>query len=244
MIENAINTSATSLGPPILDQWAIILGIIGCATGVVALVISRYGILPDIEFRYEIKTLAQNYPKYHISKYFLERFNDRYKSMYSHLLLFNGGNGKASNINVAYNWTVDGQTGGVSKNVIEKEGVRLLYYDYLFPGQTEFSVPALDFGSDVFEEAKSILIRVRYKDPIGFYHCRCAQFVSISGEREFHIGLHNSCGYVKRCLLTLTRKCSFREDVCNTKQIVQIPEEEKEEFEKWWQEEEEKNEKK
>ena len=95
----------------------------------------------------------------------------------------------------------------------------------------------------MFEEAKSILIRVRYKNPIGFNHCRCARFVSISGEREFHIDQHRSCGYVKRCLLTLIRKCSFREDVCNTKQIIQIPEEEKEAFEKW-QEEEERNEKK
>ena len=243
MLEDAINTSATLFGPPTLDQWTIILGITGCATGVVALVISRYGILPDIEVRYEIKRLVSNYQKYHISEYFLERFNDRYKSIYSHLLLLNGGNGKASNIDVAYNWTVDREIGGVSKNVIEKEGFQLLHYNYLFPGQIESSVPALDFGSDVFEEAKDILIRVRYKDPIGFNHCKCAQFVSIPGGRDFHIVQHRSCGYVKRCLLTLICKCCFREDVCNTKQIIQIPEEDKEAFKKW-QEEEERNEKK
>jgi len=244
MLGNPIDTSAALFVPPTLGQWAaILLGITGCVTGVVALVISRYGILPDIEFRYELKELASNYQKYHISEYFLNRFNGRYKSIYSHLLLFNGGNGKASNINVAFNWIVDGEIGGVSENAIEKDGFQLLHYDYLFPGEKESSVPALDFGSNVFEEANNLLIRVRYKGPLGSNHCKCADFVPVSGKREFHIVQHRSCGYIKRCFLTLIRRCSFREDACNTEQIIQIPEEDKEAFEKS-QEEEKRNEKK
>ena len=238
MLENAINTSATFLESLTLDQWGIISGIV---IGVIAVAISKYaltigkrGILPDIEPRYEIKQISQEYVKYHIHEYFLERHKDKYGNMYSHLIVFNGGNGKATNIDVAYNWVVNGRIGGVNNRVIEEE-VGLHYYNYLFPGWTDFSVPALDFGSDVFEEAESILIRVRYKDCIGGNHCKCVRFVPIGERRGFYMDphSHNHCGRIRRCFKTLVHKCSFREDICSTEDITQIPEEEKDKFERY-----------
>ena len=235
MIENATNlTNATAL----VDTLEIFKGfllqhlkwIIGTlAPGVIALVIYRFGILPDIESRYELKQIdpESELLKFSIQQDFFNKYKDKYGDMYSHFILFNGGSGKASNIKVEYNWIVNGEIGGVSNEAIRKAGDKLLYHDYLFPGKEHFSIPALEFRSNVFEEAERILLRVRYKDIIGFNHCRCVQFVSIYGERGFNMDSesHNYCGGVKRCFKKIARKCSFRDDVCSTDGLIPILEE-------------------
>ena len=239
MIENAINSSATFLESLTLDQWGIISGI---AIGVIAVAISKYaltiskrGILPDIEFRYDVKNYDQKQMVKDYQRYFYEQHKEKYGNDYCHLTLFNGGNGKASNINVAYNWEVDGQIGGFNIDVLPKEpkAVILSYDEYLFPGHELVFVPAMDFGSDVFEEAKLLLIRVRYKDSIGGSHCKCTLFVSNKNERVFSRmpPSYKYCKRVKRWCKTLFRKCSFRDDICSTEDITQIPEEERKEFE-------------
>lgn len=251
MLENAITVVATFLESLTLDQWAIISGI---AIGVIAVAISKYAltvskraILPDIEFRYEIKSYDTKQMVKDYQHYFYERHKEKYGNDYSHLILFNGGNGKASNINIAYNWEANGKVGGFSVDVLPKEpkAFILVYEDYLFPGHELVVVPAIDLGSDVFEEAKWILIRVRYKDGIGGSHCKCTLFVS-NGEGRVFSRMPSSykyCRRVKQLWKNLIRKCSFREDICSTQYLIQIPEEEKDKFERWW-EEKEQNEKK
>ena len=251
MIEDALNSSTTTLGQLTLNQWGILFGIV---TGVIALAISKYaltiskrGVLPDIEFQYKIKAYDPKQMEAGYQHYFYSLLNERYQNMYSHLILFNGGNGKASNIDVAYNWCVSGRIGGVNSEVIkeEEEGAPILVYvDYLFPGQELVIVPTIDLGSDVFEEAEWILIRVQYNDSLGGTHCKCAQFVSTEEKRGFGVvnSSQNYCGRIKRHCKVITRKCSFVKDVCSTEDL-QIPEEDKEAFKKW-QEKEKQNEKK
>jgi len=235
MIENAINSSATFLKSLTLNQWGIILGmaigVIAVAISKHALTISKRGILPDIEFRYELKQIESELKKFPIQRDFLNQYKDRYGDMYSHFILFNGGNGKASNIKVEYNWIVNGEIGGVSNEAIRKAGHKLLYHDYLFPGWDHVSVPALEFRSTVFEEAERILLRVRYKDSMGGKHCECVQFVSIHGERGFNIEpeSHNYCGPVKRWVKRITRGCVFSEGVCSVDGLIPILEDEGEE---------------
>ena len=238
MTKNAINSSASFLNSLTLDQWGIILGI---AIGVIAVAISKYAltiskrsILPDIEPRYELKQIESELKKFPIQRDFLNQYKDRYGAMFSHFILFNGGNGKASNIKVEYNWFVNGEIGGVNNDVIKKAGHKLLYHDYLFPGLDHVSVPALEFRSTVFEEAESILIRVRYKDCIGGNHCKCVRFVSIHGERGFNMDpeSHNYCGMVRRWFKKITKTCSFKEDVCSTDGLKPILEEDKESFDR------------
>lgn len=235
MIENAKNSSEIFLGSLTLDQLGIIFGII---IGVIALAISRYaltiskrGILPDIEFQYEIRRYDPKQMVKDYQRYFYERHKEKYGVDYTHLILFNGENGKASNIDIAYNWEVNGEIGGFSVDALPKEpkAVVLVYEDYLFPGHKLVVVPAIDFGSDVFEAAKWILIRVRYKDDIGGSHCKCTLFVSNDEGRGFsRIPLsYKYCGHIKRLWKTVTRRCPFREDVCSTDDLIQTSEEEK-----------------
>jgi hypothetical protein len=209
-----------------LDQVGILVGIF---RGVTALVISKFGILPDIEPRYELKQIdpESGLLKDHIQRDFFNKYKDKNGDMYSHFILFNGGNGKASNIKVEYNWIVNGEIGGVSNEAIRNAGYELNYYDYLFPGKEHFSVPALEFRSNVYEEAEGILLRVRYKDIIGFNHCRCVVFDSIHGERGFSMvpESHNYCGWVSRGFKKMTKTCNFREDVCSTEGPIPILEE-------------------
>lgn len=233
MMDISIIGNTTAAFGEILSGWLTLerVGILsGIAIGVIAVVISKYGILPDIEPRYEFKQIASEFKKFPIQRDFLNKYKNRYGDAYSHFILFNGGNGKASNIKVEYNWIVNGEIGGVTEDAIRKAGQKFLHHDYLFPGWEDVSVPALDFRSTVFEEAEWILIRVRYKDSLGFNHCRCVQFVSIHGEKGFNMDpeSHNYCGWVSRCFKKTTRKCSFREDVCSTDGLKPILEEDKE----------------
>jgi hypothetical protein len=206
----------------------IVIGVIAMAISKHALTISKWGILPDIELRYEIKKIAPEYITDPIQQHFINNNSEAYGDFYSHLTLFNGGNGKASNIKTEYNWIVSGRKGGISEDAIKKAGHKLLYDDYLFPGQEQVSVPALEYRSPAFEEAERILIKVRYKDVTGFNHCRCVEFVSIHGERGFNMDpeSHNCCGWVSRCFKKITRKCNFREDVCSVEGLIPILEEE------------------
>jgi len=236
MIENVTNlTNATALVDTLeifngfrLQHLKWIIGIL--APGVIAMAIYRFGILPDIEPRYELKQIdpESGLLKHPIQQDFFNKYKDKYGDMYSHFILFNGGRGKASNIKVEYNWIVNGEIGGVSNEAIRKTGYKLLYHDYLFPEKEHFSVPALEFRSNVFEEAERILLRVRYKDIIGFNHCRCVQFVSIHGERGFNMDpkSHNYCGSVKRWVKIITRGCVFSEDVCSVDGLIPILEDE------------------
>jgi hypothetical protein len=206
-----------------LDQLGILVGII---MGVTALVISKFGILPDIEPRYELKQIDPDSGLLEdpIQQVFFDKYKDKNGDMYSHFILFNGGNGKASNIKVEYNWSVNGEIGGVSNEAIRRAGLKLDYHDYLFPGKEHFSVPALEFRSNVFEEAKWILLRVRYKDIIGFNHCICVVFEYIHGKRGFNRvpESHNYCGWVSRSFKKMTKTCNFREDVCSTEGLIPI----------------------
>nr|QNO55585.1 hypothetical protein BJEEAEJC_00028 [Methanosarcinales archaeon ANME-1 ERB7] len=232
MIENATNLTNTTA---LVDTFGIFKGvllqhlkwIIGVlAPGVIAMVIYRFGILPDIEPRYELKQIdpESGLLKSPIQQDFFNKNKDKYGDMYSHFILFNGGHGKASNIKVEYNWSVNGEIGGVSNEAIRRAGLELRYHDYLFPGKEHFSVPALEFRSNVFEEAEWILLRVRYKDIIGFNHCRCVVFDSIHGERGLNMvpESHNYCGGVSRCFKKMTKTCNFREDVCSTEGLIPI----------------------
>ena len=205
----------------------IVIGVIAVAISKHALTISKRGVLPDIELRYEIKKIAPEYITFPIQQDFVNNYKEAYGDLYSHLTLFNGGNGKASNIKTEYNWIVSGRKGGVSDAAIKKAGHKLLYDDYLFPGQEQVSVPALEYSSPAFEEAERILIRVRYKDSIGGKHCRCVQFVSIHGERGFNMDpeSHNYCGWVRQGFKKITLKCNFREDVCSVEGLIPILEE-------------------
>ena len=238
MMDMSIIGNTTAAFGEILFGWltlervgilsGIAIGVIAVAISKHALTISKQGILPDIELRYEIKKIAPEYITFPIQQDFIDNYEEAYGDLYSHLTLFNGGNGKASNIKTEYNWIVSGKKGGVSDAAIKKAGLKLLYDDYLFPGQEQVSVPALEYRSPAFEEAERILIRVRYKDVTGFNHCSCVEFVSIHGERGFNMDpkSHNCCGWVGRCFKKITRKCNFREDVCSVEGLIPILEEE------------------
>lgn len=236
MMENTTNVFEISFGWLTIDRLGIISGIV---IGVIALAISRQGILPNIEFQYEIKAIDPKYVTQHIQKYFFERHKEKYGDMYSHLTLVNGGNGKASDIEMAYNYEVNDKVGGFSDDALHKErpAFFLIYENYLFSGHELVAVPALDLGSGVFEEAKWILIRARYNDCIAGSHCKCALFVK-KEERGFDkINLScRSCTRIKQWARFLTRRCNFREDVCSTDELIQVPEEEKAKFEAWMRE--------
>ena len=100
----------------------IVIGVIAMAISKHALTISKWGILPDIELRYEIKKIAPEYITDPIQQHFINNNSEAYGDFYSHLTLFNGGNGKASNIKTEYNWIVSGRKGGISEDAIKKQG--------------------------------------------------------------------------------------------------------------------------
>ena len=204
-------------GLPINDIFTVL----GLVIAVVALAVSRRGILPDVEFDYQIKELDDSYLTRQMSIDFFKSRKESYGNMYSHLTIFNGGEGKASDMDVAYNWDVSGNgcIGGLGIEGLP-DNIHMIYNDYLFPGEKQIDVPAIDYESDVFEVSKRLLIRIRYKDVFGLKYCKCALFEKNNTDRGY-IKLNNfnkSC-YVwffkKLCIKLLGGKiCNFDDDVC------------------------------
>lgn len=188
----------------------IIFGLIGIWTGWKALRISNFAIFPDIEFDYILKNIDPKYlEKHHEYKENFDKFNERYANQYSHLIIVNKGNGKASNIDVAYNWDLDG-TGttihGYSSEYLEG-GYKVSSKDYLFPGEEMVDIPTIDFGCDDYEESLQLLIRVKYKDSIGNTYCKCKYyFRKEQTQRRFDI-INEYC---KTCQMGLLKKISIK----------------------------------
>ena len=85
----------------------IILGLAGFLTARKAMNISKFSILPDIEFEYVLKDIDLNYLERQEYMKNFNYFKNMFGTQYSHLIIVNKGNGKASDINVAYNWDLD-----------------------------------------------------------------------------------------------------------------------------------------
>ena len=100
--------------------------------------------------------------------------------------------------------------------------MELIGKNYLFPGQEYVDVPAIDFGSDVFEEADRLLIRVQYTDCIGGGHCKCAIFV---GEEDRSFAKINKtmthCTRTVRIFRKICHRCKFMEGVCSDDSLIQ-----------------------
>ena len=183
--------------------------------------ISRRGILPDIEFTYELKKLNPAYLKRDSWKEYFESHKEKYGDQYSHLTIMNNGNGKARKIDVAYNWDVNGNLGGLSRDILPPN-VFMIYEDYLFPGFEQIDVPAVDFGSDVFEDAKRMLVRVKYKDCMGGSHCKCALFNKNDECRGFYkINEFDKCCTTRtmQIFMKLFGKCNFEDGLCSMEDI-------------------------
>ena len=136
----------------------------------------------------------------------------------------NGGNGKASNINIAYNWSVDGKIGGFNTDILKPTGMELIGKNYLFPGQEYVDVPAIDFGSDVFEVAHRLLIRVQYTDCIGGGHCKCVMFVGSEEDRSFAKinKTMTHCIRTARIFRKVCHRCKFGAGVCSDDTLIQV----------------------
>jgi hypothetical protein len=199
---------------------AIICGIIGTVSGLIgawtgrkALRISNYMIFPDIEFEYILKNIDLNYlekrPEY---KENFDKFNERYTNKYSHLILINTGQGKAYDVDVAYNWDLyeediiegDIPFGGLSSEYLI--GYKVVSKKYLSKEEESlWSIPTIDFGRDEYEKARVILIRVKYKDIIGNTYCKCQRFMRERTERQFN----KIDTYSKTCRIGLLKKISI-----------------------------------
>lgn len=199
-----------------IDRLGIIFGI---AIGVISLAIHRIGILPDIEISYTLRKVDENCFETESMKDYFESRKNKYGDKYSHLELYNGGNGKASNIEMSFNWDVDGtgRLGGLSKKGLPKDvEIEMIYDNFLFPDRKQVHIPAIGFGSDVFEDAIRILIRINYKDMLGMSHCKCALFMKDSNDR----GYIKSNKYSKSCSLIRTMFCrQFDEEICRLEYV-------------------------
>jgi len=204
-----------------LDRIGIILGI---AMGVISLAIHKIGILPDIEIRYTLRKVDESCLEKECMKDYFESRKNKYGDEYSHLELYNGGNGKASNIEMSFNWDVDGtgRLGGLSKKGLLKDNeIEMVYDDFLFSDRKQVHIPAIGFGSDVFEDAIRILIRINYKDGLGMPHCKCTLFRKDSSGR----GYIKSNKYSRSCSLIGKVFCrQFDEEIC---QLEYFPSENK-----------------
>ncbi len=196
-----------------LDRLGILSAIV---LGGMSLVISRAGILPDIEILYTLRKVDESCLEKECMKDYFESRKNKYGDEYSHLGLYNGGNGKASNIEMSFNWDVGiGELGGLSKKGLPKD-VEMIYDDFLFSDRKQVHIPAIEFGSDVFEDAIRILIRISYKDVLSMPHCKCALFVKDSDGRGY-IKLNK---YSMSCSLIQTMICrQFDEEICRLEYI-------------------------
>ena len=159
-----------------IEQLAIIagilLGLIGIWRKEKALNISNLAILPEIEFDYILKDIDLNYLEQHQKyKKNFDCFKKIFGTQYSHLIVANKGKGKASNIDVSYNWDLDY---GYSS---EYTDYKLSSKDELSTGEEIVDIPAIDIGINLPEEAQQILIRIKYKDSMGNKYCKCKYFL-------------------------------------------------------------------
>jgi hypothetical protein len=218
MLENAINTVAAFSESLTLEWLAIILGIVGSITGVVALFfkwkgwrtaedanklseranetakkaldeakeanrISAHGI-PNIEFKYILKELESDYEGTKYYNYIQENMS-KYGRKYHHLILVNGGTGQAVNWIDAWNWeTFDGEERGFDYEKLP-EGQITIHTNNLFPADRNVQIPALIARRDIFEEAKWLLILIKYSDMLGNKHCKCKQFIRGKEDRGY-----------------------------------------------------------
>lgn len=181
--------------------------------------IAELGILPDIEFKYELRELESDYKEVKKSYYdYIQKNLDKYGRKYHHLILVNVGNGKAINWVDAWNWELfDGSKDGFDYEVLP-DGQILIHTNYLPVGKENIQIPAITAQSDVFEDAKWLLIRIKYTDLLGNKHCKCKQFVRkkegsgfVQDSKKaryniFHVRLPESKDNCKKCL-----DCSFDE---------------------------------
>jgi len=145
--------------------------------------ISAHGI-PNIEFKYILKELENDYDGTKYYNYIQENMS-KYGRKYHHLILVNGGTGQAVNWIDAYNWeSFEGQKGGFDYEKLP-EGQITIHTNNLFPVDRNVQIPALIARRDIFEEAKWLLIRIKYSDMLGNKHCKCKQFIRKKEERGF-----------------------------------------------------------
>lgn len=145
--------------------------------------ISAHGI-PNIEFKYILKELENDYDGTKYYNYIQEKMS-KYGRKYHHLIIVNGGTGEAVNWIDAWNWeTFDGEKRGFDYEKLP-EGQITIHTNNLFPGDRNVQIPALIARRDIFEEAKRLLIRIKYSDMLGNKHCKCKQFIRKKEERGF-----------------------------------------------------------
>ena len=188
-----------------IEQLGIIfsigLGLAGIRIARKAMNISYFSILPDIEYEYILKDIDLNYLKQH--KEYKENFDflkTTFGTQYSHLILVNNGNGKASNIDVAYNWDLDY---GYSSEYTDYE---LSCKDELSKGEEIVDIPAIDIGINLPEEAQQILIRIKYKDSMGTTYCKCKYFLKEEEGRRYN----KINKYCKTCHIGLLKKIGIK----------------------------------
>lgn len=213
-----------------IEQIGIIIGIVCGIIGILraenAMKISKFAMLPDIEFKYILKDINPKYlEEQHKYKENFDKFNSKYTNQYSHLIIVNKGNGKASDIDVAYNWELDEEAasegdillGGYSSKYLDLEGYEVMCERYIFPGDELVDIPVIDFGRDEYEKARLIMIRVKYKDSLGNTYCKCKYFQKRQMERGFDVltrhGRTCRIGLLKTLCIKLLgeRSCKFED---------------------------------
>lgn len=216
MVEYSTNLAFLGLT---IEQLGIIVGIISGLSGFLmgwkALIISKFAVLPCIEFKYILKDIDPKYLEKHREyKENFDKFYKKYANQYSHLVIVNKGNGYASDIDVAYNWVLDKEAasegdillGGYSSKYLDLEGYEVVCERYIFPGEELVDIPVIDFGRDEYEKARLILIRVMYKDSLGNTHCKCKYFQKRQMERGFDVLTRHS----RTCRIGLLKKISIK----------------------------------
>ena len=147
--------------------------------------IAELGVMPSIEFKYELRELKSDYKEKASYYNYIQKNLDKYGCKYHHLILFNGGNGQAINWVDAYNWEpFDGEPDGFNYEHLP-HGQILIHTNYLFPGKENIQIPGIIAQKDVYEDAKWLLIRIKYSDLLGNKHCKCKQFIREEGSRGF-----------------------------------------------------------
>lgn len=148
--------------------------------------IAEQGILPDIEFKYELRELKTDYKDVKKSYYeYIKKNIDKYGRKYHHLILVNVGYGKAINWVDAYNWEpFVGDKRGFDYEMLP-DGEILTHTNYLPVDKENIQIPAIIAQDDIYEDAKRLLIRIKYSDMLKNKHCKCKQFIRKKKERGF-----------------------------------------------------------
>lgn len=176
--------------------------------------IAELCVMPNIEFKYELRELKTDYKDVKKSYYeYIQKNLDKYGRKYHHLILFNGGNGQAKGwVLGPLEYEVDGVTKVVPNSEPLPRGQISIYKHNIFPGDDNVQILSILTQNDIFEDANRLRICIKYGDLIGNKHCKCKLFVRSGESRRFvqsneeerhnifHIGQAESEDNLRRCL--------------------------------------------